>query len=148
MIIKCADCKGKVSVSAESCPHCGNTKFKEQYILAKEHNSLKKSFNFQFLKKQILYTLWMLIYIIAGVRFFITNYFISTKPSISRLYKYDWGLVIIHLITLIILVVGMYNSANKLAKRKLKPEYEPPIFFLFCIFFLYSISIFINHLLE
>ena len=31
MLIKCQDCGRQVSSSAESCPHCGNTKFLEQH---------------------------------------------------------------------------------------------------------------------
>ena len=31
MLIRCQDCGRQVSSTAESCPHCGNTKFLEQY---------------------------------------------------------------------------------------------------------------------
>lgn len=34
MLIKCKDCGRQVSSSAESCPHCGNTKFLEQHRYA------------------------------------------------------------------------------------------------------------------
>ena len=147
MIIKCGDCKGKVSLSAKSCPNCGNTEFKEQYILENEHKPTKKRFNFQFSKKQILNTLWLLIYTLAGVRFVITQHFICAKPYISRLYKNDFGLLIIHIMTLIILIAGMYNTSNKLAKRKLESQYESLIFILFGVSFLYLISLLINHFL-
>jgi len=36
MVIVCYECKGKVSDSAESCPHCGSKNY------AHEHNTIQK----------------------------------------------------------------------------------------------------------
>ena len=42
MLIKCQDCGRKVSSSAESCPHCGNTKFLEQHRYAVQEDKKER----------------------------------------------------------------------------------------------------------
>jgi DNA-directed RNA polymerase subunit RPC12/RpoP len=131
VIIKCADCKGKVSVSAISCPHCGNTKFKEQYILAKELKSTKTRFNFQFSKKQILYALWLFIFTLAGIRFTIIQYLLYSEFSTRRLYSNNMGLLTIDIVTFLILIFSYSNFSNRLIKRREIPQYEAFLMMLF-----------------
>ena len=42
MLIKCKECGRQVSSSAESCPHCGNTKFLEQHRYAVQEDKKER----------------------------------------------------------------------------------------------------------
>lgn len=46
-IVSCPDCGGKVSLNAESCPHCGNTKIDLEKVAAEERFELMQSFDFR-----------------------------------------------------------------------------------------------------
>lgn len=148
MIIKCADCEGKVSVCAVSCPHCGNTKFKEQYILAKEHKSTKKRLNFQFSKKQILYALWLFIYTLAGIRFTIIQFLLNSEFSTRRLNSNQMGLLTIHIVTFLILILGVSYTWNRLIKRREIPQYEAFLMMIFMVPIIISLVTIISELIR